>query len=299
MIHRALKFAVKTAACAATVATFTTTVFGADATTASAPGASATSTTARVNAHAGDTVILLHGLGRSPLAMARLEHDLKRDGYIVRNLAYPSQRDDIRTLADAVLGPVFAAPISGTASADPANSAASSSSAAPISSPENEPAPAPRIHIVTHSLGGILLRQYLKDHGTPALLGRVVMLAPPNAGSEVVDHLRKWAIYRRINGPAGLQLGTDANSVPRALGALPASAEVGVIAGNRTLNPFFSAWLPGVDDGKVTVASSHVAGETDHRTMPYSHTWLMWRSPVLSEVRAFLRDGHFTAPEVI
>lgn len=214
--------------------------------------------------HAADTVVLLHGLGRSPLAMARLARDLRADGYDVMNLSYPSQHADIRTLADSTLGPVFASAPAGT-----------------------------RIHLITHSMGGILVRQYLHDHGTPATLGRVVMLAPPNSGSELVDRLRGWSAYRTINGPAGLQLGTDDASVPRTLGSLPASVDVGIIAGDRSLNPLFSAWLAGPNDGKVTVASTHLAGETDHITMPHSHTWLMWRRPVLDQVKVFLLTGRF------
>lgn len=215
-------------------------------------------------AHAADTVVLLHGLGRSPLSMARLERNLRAEGYEVRNLSYPSQRTDIRTLAETTLGPVF-----GAAPADA------------------------RIHIVTHSLGGILVRQYLHEHGTPASLGRVVMLAPPNQGSALVDRLERWAFYRAINGPAGLQLGTATGSTPNTLGAIPPGVDVGVIAGNRSWNPLFSAWLAGPDDGKVTVASTHVAGETDHLTLPGSHTWIMWRRPALDAVRTFLLTGRF------
>ena len=81
--------------------------------------------------------------------------------------------------------------------------------------------------------------------------------------------------------------------MPNSLGPLPLGIEVGVIAGSRSLNPLFSAWLDGSDDGKVTVASTHLAGETAHLTVPHSHTWLMWRRTVLDEVRAFLRDGVF------
>jgi pimeloyl-ACP methyl ester carboxylesterase len=215
--------------------------------------------------HAADTVVLLHGLGRSPLAMARLARDLRADGYDVRNIGYPSQHADIQTLAETTLGPVFDSAPAGT-----------------------------RIHLVTHSMGGILVRQYLHDHGTPASLGRVVMLAPPNAGSELVDRLSTWPLYRWINGPAGLQLGTSPDSVPNTLGPLPAATEVGVIAGNRSLNPLFSAWLTGPDDGKVTVASTHVANETDHLTVPHSHTWLMWRTHVISQVKTFLHTGGFS-----
>ena len=209
-------------------------------------------------ARATDTVILLHGLGRTPLSMSRLAHDLRAHGYTVRNLSSPSQRADIRTLANTTLGPVFA----------------NFSTPASFAS-----ADAPRIHIVTHSLGGILVRHYLHDHGTPANLGRIVMLAPPNGGSEIVDRLRTWSLYRAVNGPAGLQLGTSPDSVPNTRGPVPASA-----------------WLPGPDDGKVTVASTHLAGATAHLTVPHSHTWLMWRRPVLDEIRAFLRTARFTPP---
>ena len=90
-----------------------------------------------------------------------------------------------------------------------------------------------------------------------------------------------------------LNPGTDTASVPRTLGPIPASAQVGVIAGNRSLNPLFSAGLTGPDDGKVTVASTHLAGETDHVTLPQSHTWLMWRRPVLDQVKNFLKTGRF------
>ncbi len=221
--------------------------------------------TARLPAAVPDTVVLLHGLGRGPLSLKRLELSLRAEGYTVRNLDYPSRSADIATLAEATLGPVFAA----------------------------APAGSPRIHVVTHSLGGILVRQYLHDHGVPPALGRVVMLAPPNAGSEVVDRLHDWKLYQWINGPAGLQLGTGSGNVPRALGPLPAGVEVGVIAGDHTINPLFSALLPGADDGKVTVAATHVGGETDHLTLPATHTWIMWRGDAVRQVAAFLRHGRF------
>jgi triacylglycerol lipase len=217
------------------------------------------------------TVVLLHGLGRGPWSLLRLESALRAEGYAVRNLSYPSQRDDIATLAEAVLGPVFR---------EAATQSTSTTGGA-------------RIHIVTHSLGGILVRQYLRDHGVPAALGRVVMLAPPNEGSEVVDRLRDWKLYQWINGPAGLQLGTNAASVPRTLGPLPAGVEVGVIAGDHTINPLMSALLSGVNDGKVTVAATHVAGEADHLTLSATHTWIMWRGDAVAQVTAFLRAGSF------
>jgi hypothetical protein len=215
-------------------------------------------------ARAADTVVLLHGLARGPLSMLRVEKALQAKGYTVRNLDYPSRHEDIAHLAET-LGPVFAA----------------------------APANGGRIHLVTHSLGGILVRQYLHVHGVPAALGRMVMLAPPNEGSEIVDRLGGWKIYQWINGPAGLQHGTGPDSLPHLLGPLPAGVEVGVIAGDRTLNPFLSALLPGANDGKVSVAATNVAGEADHVTLHGTHTWIMWRGDAIDQTVAFLRDGHF------
>lgn len=212
----------------------------------------------------GETVVLLHGLGRGPASLWLQGNDLRAAGYEVIHVAYPSQRAAIEKLSEDALGPVFADRRDGR-----------------------------KVHVVTHSLGGILVRQYLHDHGVPASLGRVVMLAPPNAGSEIVDRLAKVRAYQWLNGPAGLDLGTDAAAAPARLGPLPAGVEVGVIAGDATWNPLFSALIPGPDDGKVSVARTHVAGEADHLVVPYSHTWLMNRRETRRQVAAFLRDGRF------
>jgi triacylglycerol lipase len=214
----------------------------------------------------GETVILLHGLGRSRWSLWRMERALRHDGYRVINVSYPSRKKTVEDLARDYLAPLVAAE-----------------------------AAAPRLHFVTHSMGGILLRCYLRDHPLPNL-GRVVLLAPPNAGSGLADWLKPTWLYRTLNGPAGQQLGKD--GLPRALGPWPAGAgELGIIAGEISLNPLFSAVLRGPNDGKVTVASARLAGMRDFLVVPYSHTWLVWRQPVIAQVRAFLRTGKFARPE--
>lgn len=209
-----------------------------------------------------ETVILLHGLGRTRWSLWRVEQTLRRDGYNVINLTYPSRTQAIEDLARDWLAPLVAAQ-----------------------------GAAPRLHFVTHSMGGIVLRCYLRDHPVPNL-GRVVMLAPPNAGSELADRLKPTWLYRTVNGPAGQQLGTA--GLPRALGPWPAGpGELGIIAGDRSLNVLFSSWLPGPNDGKVTVASARFEGMADFITVPFSHTWLAWRSDVISQIQVFLRTGRF------
>jgi len=209
------------------------------------------------------TVILLHGLGRGPWSMKRIEWTLRRDGYQVRNIGYTSRQHDIPTLAEQALGPIFASQPVGR-----------------------------HLHFVTHSMGGILLRQFLHDHPDAQKPHRVVMLGPPNRGSEIVDRLRNWPPYAKVNGPAGLQLGTGPESKPNQLAELT-GVEVGIIAGSVSLNPLFSWWIRQPSDGKVSIASTRLDGMSDHIVLRTSHTWMMWRGSVITQIRSFLRDGRF------
>lgn len=212
-----------------------------------------------------ETVIILHGLGRTHWSFWRVEQALRADGYHVINRTYPSRQQSVECLARDFLGPLVAAQAS-----------------------------APRVHFVTHSMGGIVLRCYLKDHAIPNI-GRVVMLAPPNQGSELADRLIPTWLYRTVNGPAGQQLGTA--GLPNKLGPWPPSAgDLGIIAGDRTFNPLFSWWLPGPDDGKVTVARTQLDGQKSFKIVHSTHTWLAWRKPVILLIRQFLQTGSFDPP---
>jgi pimeloyl-ACP methyl ester carboxylesterase len=211
-----------------------------------------------------DCVILLHGLARTAAAMEELEERFTAEGYTVINAGYPSREYSIEELAPlAVEAGLEACPQGET------------------------------VHFVTHSLGGILVRQYLADNEVPGL-GRVVMLAPPNQGSEVVDKMRDVPGFRLLNGPAGLQLGTGPDDIPRKLPAV--DFPLGVIAGTRTFNLMLSQFLPNPDDGKVSVESTKVEGMADFITVPYSHPFIMERERVIDLALRFIQTGSFAEP---
>jgi len=144
---------------------------------------------------------------------------------------------------------------------------------------------------VTHSLGGIVLREYLNQN--PSInLGRIVMLAPPNHGSEVVDQILKLPGVRYLPKFSLLQLSTDPTSKPNQLGPL-AGGTLGVIAGEKSVNPLFGMALPGVHDGAVTVESARLEGMSDWVLLPYTHSFMMHRSEVRRQVLVFLKEGRF------
>lgn len=210
-----------------------------------------------------ETVVLLHGLARSAQSMRPMEEALQAAGYRTLNIGYPSTRKDIRTLALEDVLPVL------QEKADPAET---------------------RLHFVTHSMGGIMAR-WLIGHGHVAHPGRVVMLGPPNGGSEVVDRLGGLWLFKAINGPAGLQLSTADDSMPNRLG--PAGFELGVIAGTRSINPLLSLLLPGSNDGKVTVQRAKLAGMRDFCRLPVAHPFLMRDAAAIDKTLRFLRHGRF------
>jgi triacylglycerol lipase len=208
-------------------------------------------------------VILLHGLGRTSSSMTTMAQRLASDGYRITNLDYPSTDATIEALARDYLAPAIARCYQDGCRV---------------------------LHMVSHSLGGILIRQYLQTHTLPAG-SRIVMLSPPNQGSEIADYLKSYSVYDWVTGPAGQQLGTQSDSVPRQLAAV--GAPIGVITGSASWNPFFSYLIPGPDDGKVAVAHARLEEMTDFLVVPASHTFIMDDDEVIAQTIHFLRHGHF------
>lgn len=117
------------------------------------------------------------------------------------------------------------------------------------------------------------------------------MLSPPNQGSEVVDVLKDVPGFFLLNGPAGMQLGTDASSLP--VDSPPVTYEVGIITGDKTINYMLSMIILGVDDGKVSVERAKVAGMSGFIVAAHSHPFIMKSEEVIAQILAFLSDGQF------
>jgi triacylglycerol lipase len=215
---------------------------------------------------AADCVVLLHGLGRTSASMDTMYDALREAGFLAVNVDYPSRDYPIAKLAQMAV-----------------TEGLEGCRAMPD---------ATKIDFVTHSLGGILVRQYLSGTAIPEL-GRVVMLAPPNQGSEVADELAGMPGYDWFAGPAGKQLGKGQESVPLALG--PADFELGVIAGDRSIDPVGSAILDDPDDGKVSVADTRLEGMDDFVVVAHSHAFIMSMSDTIELTIRFLETGHFAA----
>lgn len=213
-------------------------------------------------ASANDCVVLLHGLGRTSYSMKSIETALRNDGYTVVNNGYPSRDKHISELAIVVENGIK----------------------------QCKQKNASDIHFVTHSLGGILVRQYFQKNSVPEVK-RVVMLGPPNHGSEVsTKNKDKWW-YKLLTGPAGQQLGTESTSIPNQLKPIP--LEIGIISGTKSLDPWFSSDIEKPHDGKVSVASTKLAEMKDFISVAHSHTFIADSDTVAKQVKLFLSKGGF------
>jgi hypothetical protein len=214
-------------------------------------------------ANSDECVVLLHGLTKTYRSMSQVEQALQEAGYATANIDYPSRAKSIEILASETI---------------------------PLGVSDCRAQSAQRIHFVTHSMGGILVRYYLEDNDISEL-GRVVMLSPPNQGIEIVDRFSGLPGFEALVGPAGAELGGGDDGVPLQLG--PADFEVGIITGDKGINFIFSGLIPGPDDGLISVERAKLEGMTAFIVVPKSHTTISKSDQAISQIIHFLANGEF------
>jgi hypothetical protein len=193
--------------------------------------------------------------------MEAMSEALTEAGYTVHNLDYPSRHQPIETLATLVREQVEA-----------------------VTNEDD------KLNFVTHSMGGIIVRTIQKEAPFNNI-GRVVMLSPPNQGSELVDTLGDLSLFEWINGPAGDQLGTEDDGFIATLG--PVNFDLGVITGDWSINWINSMMIPGDDDGKVSIESAKVEGMRDYRVIHATHPYIMKNDEAIELTIRFLETGTF------
>lgn len=209
----------------------------------------------------GNYVVILHGIARSNKHMQKLATYLQKDGFDVINLSYPSTTHKIEDLTEIINKEISQR------------------------TPEDK-----RIHFIGYSMGGLMVRALIHKYNYKNL-GKVVQLAPPNQGSELADFVKNFWPYKKIFGPAGQQLITDQSAVKHIFGEV--NYELGIIAGNATIDPISSAIIPGENDGKVTVERTKLEGMKDHIVVSASHTFFPFNKEVQKQTLYFLKNGNF------
>ncbi|RYD35618.1 MAG: alpha/beta fold hydrolase [Verrucomicrobiaceae bacterium] len=217
----------------------------------------------RSTVDSAEKVVLLHGLGRSWRAMNPLARRLQEAGFATLNLPYPSLVKPLDWILDHVRTEVSRFADGG------------------------------RVHFVTHSLGGIVTRMLL-DNEHEWLPGRLVMMAPPSSGSEIIDWAARRALFRPLLSPAARALATDV--LPTRLPRLSDDQEAMVIMGSRCSIPFFRKLLDGDNDGIVSVGRGRVDGLRAFSVVDADHTFIQIHPDAVRQTIGFLRDGKCPEP---
>jgi triacylglycerol lipase len=218
-----------------------------------------------ISQNSSQCVVLIHGLWRSGSAMSVIARHLEHYGYYVSVVDYPSTQKTIPELSAEYLEPAVA---------------------------DCKEQGAKTIHMVSHSMGGILVRQYLQTHTLPPG-GKVVMLSPPNQGSKLSEFFYGNWFYEAIVGPAGVSLTKQGGGIIS--GLEPVSVPVGIIAAYRAWSLWPQSWLPQPNDGTVAVASMMLPEMTDFVLVNSGHAMMRHSDKTHAYIRQFIERGAFTA----
>ena len=216
-----------------------------------------------VNNNNPETVVVLHGISKDNRITYLLSKRLSEAGFEIYNISYPYKNETIQDISDFLHKKIIDLGID-----------------------KKE-----KINFVGHSMGGLIIRNYIHKYH-PKNLHRVVMVATPNHGSELADKLQNWKIYKwKFGTVSAKQLGTDQFNLKNAFGNV--NYELGIIAGKTWWNPIFSYILPGEDDGIVSVESTKLDGMKEHIILNFPHTTGIMKKSVANNVIKFLKNGTF------
>ena len=227
----------------------------------------------RVQPATGQVVILLHGLNRSSYSLSAMESHLKEAGYATVNFTYASSRKNVVSHAAALKTVIDGL---GQDVTD--------------------------IHFVAHSLGNIVIRRYLFEtaeqadgvQGDPRIR-RIVMLGPPNQGSEMAAAIKNNLIFRTVAGSCGDELASGWKDLEAKL-ATP-NVEFGIIAGAQDDESLSNPFVAGNDDLTVSVEETKLLGATDFLMAPLVHGTMMNQPSVLEATARFFKEGYFVSAE--
>jgi triacylglycerol lipase len=216
-------------------------------------------------------IILLHGLGRSPRSMRKIELALKKQGYRVLNTGYNGITDNFEQILSQILEKIE-----------------------PWINPDLP------VHFVGHSFGGILIRGILAK-GYPWDLGRCVMLGTPNKGTSIASYVVSHGFLKYFTPTITRDLVPDSELIKN----LPEPhIDTGIIAGSKEYNPIIPvSWFykkatdgaPG--DGVVEVSNTECRNMSDFILLPLHHSFMMWDSPLIKQIIHFLQKGCFIHPD--
>lgn len=206
----------------------------------------------------GKGVILLHGIVRSSKSFSKMRTSLEQNGYVVFGFDYPSTRVEISDAAEYLRQVIDS--LDGIQ----------------------------EINFVVHSMGGLVVRSYLKKKADPRIK-RLVMIGVPNQGADLADRLKQNPLYRAIFGPAGQQLISDSTGY---IASLPTPEfEFAIISGARGSLDGYNPLVPGDDDGTVAVLGTRLPGAADFITVRSLHAFLMSNDETIAYTLRFLSEG--------
>ncbi len=210
-----------------------------------------------------ECVVLVHGLWRSGFAMRSIANNLETYGFHTISIDYPSTEAEIPELTQQHI---------------------------PQGIEHCKANGAKQIHFVTHSMGGILVRQYLQSNHLPQG-SKVVMLSPPNQGSKLSEKFGESWWYQWAAGPAASSLTQKESGIINQLREV--SEPVGIIAAYREWSLWPDSWLPQPNDGTIAVESMRLSEMDDFILMNSGHATMRYQDDIQRQIRHFLVNGYF------